>query len=221
MCISRIILALLVIFWMFFSPSTAFPQNTLVHHILNVFPNNDLFSLVSPTLCTELCVDTFLLMGVWSSSPSCLVPWILLNILIMLGLGGGVVFHLLSVFIPAVEQESANINKVEAAIKDIHRFIIIILLNIFLALQMLSVSAVVRLFVQLKRKKISYVFQSDFVDKEIIMTSKENDQQESCESDDKIQKRPKGPIPLINLAENDKKRDSWETLRFSYEEDFA
>ena len=170
-------------------------------------------------------MDTLLLMGVWIASRPCLMPWIVLNFLIVLGLGAGVIFHLVPVLLPSLEQECSDISKVEAALKDIHRLIIIILLNIALALQMVAVSAVVKLFMDMKKEKVSEIVPSDSLKKQNVIKRKRNVQTsprtyKHLESDDQIMKRSKGTIPLVNLGENDKKRDSWETLRFSCAEDF-
>ena len=84
------------------------------------------------------------------------MPWMLFNFLVIIGLGAGVIFHLNSVFFPALDhRDRGNLDKIETVLKDIHGLIKIILLNVILALEMATVCGVVNVFVNLKIKSVT------------------------------------------------------------------
>ena len=84
---------------------------------------------------------------------------------------------------------------------------------------MATVCAVVNVFVNLKIKSVAHCDR-----KETLFGEKISEMKKASESIDReIRKdeRTKGPVHLIHVGEKDKKRDSWETLRFMYDIDYA
>ena len=220
MIVSRIFLSIIGIFILFFSPPTSLPAGWIADQITKNISSHFCLSLVSPTLCMDLFSNTLILMGIWSTCRSCIVPWMLFNFLVIIGLGAGVIFHLNSVFFPALDHhDSGNLDKIETVLKDIHGLIKIILLNVILALEMATVCGVVNVFVNLKIKSVTSCDRRNawFYEKRSEMR-KAN---ESIDCEIRKDERTKDPVPLIHVGEKDKKRDSWETLRFMYNIEYA
>merc|ERR1712032_53045 len=95
-----------------------------------------------------MVADTLLLVGVWRSARLCLVPWLALNAGIICCASAGVVSLLVPAILPSLNQrQEAHVT--DAALEEINRSLLIILLN----LQMVNVSAVVRVMVDMRRKR--------------------------------------------------------------------
>ena len=97
------------------------------------------------------------------------------------------------------------------AFANIHNLIIIIILNTFFALQLATVGAVLHIFSTISSNFKENDDQNNF---EADGTVKRRKTNESNESEKKNEIFLKGLVPLIEITENDHKRDSWETLRF-------
>lgn len=151
----RIFLAKLAIFWIFFSSPSSVLTGLLGHVVHSLLLDSSLaLSLAIPLLATELVADTLLLVGVWRSARCCLAPWLALNSLVILVAGAGVVSLLVPVILPLpVTTSEEEPSRTEVALKEINRSLLIILLNLVLILQMINLSAVVRVLVDMRGKR--------------------------------------------------------------------
>ena len=149
-CMSRMFLAKMAITWIFITSPKSLVLGPIGHLIHNFLPGSNNLNLVIPALTTELVVDTILLVGVWRNTLPCLVPWLVINIMIVLGLGAAVMALLSSVILLPVSIDSETGRDMDAALQDIKSFLLVIILNMFLILQMINVSAVVQIFVEMK-----------------------------------------------------------------------
>merc|ERR1711892_158307 len=147
-CVTRMTLAKIAMTWILFTSPQSLALGPVVHLIHNFLPGSTNLNLVIPALTTELVVDTILLMGVWRIYRFCFLPWLVINIMVVLGLGAGVMALLSSVILLPVNLESDT--DMEAAFQDIKSFLMVIILNIFLVLQMINVSAVAQIFSEMK-----------------------------------------------------------------------
>ena len=155
LALARMFLAKLAIFWIFFSSPSALLTGLLGHVVHSLVLDSSLaLSLSIPLLAAEMVVDTLLLVGVWRSARLCVVPWIGLNAVVILAAGAGVVSLLVPVILPAgLRKHQEDHSGTEAALREINRSLLIILLNMVLIFQMVNVSAVVRVMVDMRSKR--------------------------------------------------------------------
>eukprot|EP00091_Calanus_sinicus_P007388 TRINITY_DN18430_c0_g1_i1.p1 TRINITY_DN18430_c0_g1~~TRINITY_DN18430_c0_g1_i1.p1 ORF type:complete len:213 (-),score=87.04 TRINITY_DN18430_c0_g1_i1:216-791(-) len=146
-CLARMLPAIVGIFWIIFTSPTVLLPGPIGHLIHSFLPGSNYLNMLVPALSTELVVDMLLLMGVWQHSRTCLVPWLVINILVILGLSATVLYHLVPIFLPASDTEDTS--QLEIALDEVHRFLMIILFNMVLVLQMVNVSGAVKVFVDL------------------------------------------------------------------------
>jgi len=149
-CMVRMFLAKIAITWILITSPSSLILGPITHLIHNFLPGSSNLNLVIPALTTELVVDTTLLVGVWRNALPCLVPWLVINIMVVLGLGAGVMALLSSIILLPVNLDSDTGSDMETALQDIKSFLMVIILNIFLLLQMINVSAVIHIFVEMK-----------------------------------------------------------------------
>jgi hypothetical protein len=148
-CLTRMTLAKVAITWILIKSPQSLALGPMVHLIHNFLPGSTSLNLIIPALTAELVVDSILLMGVWKKYLYCLLPWLMINIMIVLGLGAGVMALLSTVILLPVNLENGT--DMDAAFHDIKSFLMVIILNIFLVLQMINVSAVVQIFSEIKK----------------------------------------------------------------------
>ena len=140
----RILLAKIGITWILITSPQSLALGPVVHLIHNFLPGSTDLNLVVPALSTELVVDAILVLGVLKDYLFCLLPWMMINIMLVLGMGAGVMALLSTVILLPVNLQSDT--DMDTALHDIKSFLMIIILNIFLILQMINVSAVVQIF---------------------------------------------------------------------------
>merc|ERR1719153_146378 len=100
----RVMIALAAIFWIVFVPPSSLLPGPVGHIIHSFLPGSNYLNMLVPALSTELVVDVLLLIGVWQNSRTCLVPWLVINILIIIGLAAVVLYHLVPIFLPSSGQ---------------------------------------------------------------------------------------------------------------------
>ena len=98
-CLTRMTLAKVAITWILITSPKSLALGPVVHLIHNFLPGSNNLNLLIPALTTEIVVDTILLLGVWRHTLHCLLPWLIINIMIVLGLGAGVMALLSSVIL--------------------------------------------------------------------------------------------------------------------------
>ena len=153
LALGRMFVAKLAIFWIFFSSPSAVLTGLLGHVVHSLLLDSNLaLSLLIPLLAAEMVVDTLLLVGVWRSARLCLFPWLLLNGAIICGASAGVVSLLVPAILPSLNPSQED-DITDAALEEINRSLLIILLNMLLIFQMVNVSAVVRVMVDMRRKR--------------------------------------------------------------------
>jgi len=152
LALGRMFVAKLAIFWIFFS-SPSHVLTGLLGHVVHSFllDSNLALSFLIPFLAAEMVADTLLLVGVWRSARLCLVPWLALNAGIICCASACVVSLLVPAILPNLRQKEADVT--DAALEEINRSLLIILLNMLLIFQMVNVSAVVRVMVDMRRKR--------------------------------------------------------------------
>ena len=143
LALGRMFVAKLAIFWIFFSSPSAVLTGLLGHVVHSLLLDSNLaFSLLIPFLAAEMVADTLLLVGVWRSTRVCLVPWLALNAAIICGASAGVVSLLVPAILPNLKPRQEETHVTDAALEEINRSLLIILLNMLLIFQMVNVSAV-------------------------------------------------------------------------------
>ena len=209
--IFRIFCSIIGIFYIFFAFPILIPSKQNTYKFLPNIITTVSQGLVSPAFSLELFADTLLLMGLWGYNSACLVPWIVLNTLISCGLGAAVIHLVFPYIFPSQDEENNNPDKIEAALGEMENLMKIILLTTFLILQLSIVCAVVNIFLTVNKNMKYSVNNESKIEEESTI--------ESRKSKDVEKEKPwNGPVPLMYITENDKKRDSWETLRFLYDE---
>merc|ERR1712098_132722 len=108
-------------------------------------------------------VNTFLLLGLYLQSRVYMLPWMVLNMVVMCGVLAGMVVSL--VFLDTKEDSQ------EIALGDIKQILLIISLGIFLLLEMINISAVVRVIIDLGEGERRVSFSSTVQQKEISRVS--------------------------------------------------
>jgi len=173
--VTRMFLAKLAVFWVFFSDPSSILTGVLGQALSSLLPVTvpavPLPSLTIPVLASELVVDTLALVGVWRGSRLSILPAILFNGCLILVAGSGVVLTLLPLVlqpyqattqIDAQEAPSSVCSydpKCSSALRDIHRALVIILLNLVMVGEMVMVSALVRVAVDIGtsgRRRVSF-----------------------------------------------------------------
>ena len=169
-----------------------------------------------------------LLMGVWQNSRTCLVPWLVINILVMLGLSATVLYHLVPIFLPASDTEDTS--QLDIALDEINRFLMIIIFNMMLVLQMVNVSGAFKVFVDMGfRRNVSF---TKTVDKTPAPKASKVSMYEEPKRKSGVFGEPgldvkqlNNPNVMVTLEEEGSKSDSWETretVMFTFdEENFA
>ena len=240
LALGRMFLAKLAIFWVFFSSPSAVLTGLLGHlvHTL-LLDNNMALSIAIPLLATEMVVDTLLLVGVWRSARLCLVPWLALNALMLLGAAAGVVSLLVPIIIPVAIATSEEPHRTDSALREINRSLMIILLNMVLIFEMINISAVVRVMVDMRRKR-RVSFSGNVEKKEVPPVSMyelpppppcyAEELEEVASSSSSFEDIPTVHTtlmdnPNITIAEEgaeDVARESWNSLKFTFDkENFA
>lgn len=240
LALGRMFLAKLAIFWVFFSSPSAVLTGLLGHlvHTL-LLDNNMALSIAIPLLATEMVVDTLLLVGVWRSARLCLVPWLALNALMLLGAAAGVVSLLVPIIIPVAIATSEEPHRTDSALREINRSLMIILLNMVLIFEMINISAVVRVMVDMRRKR-RVSFSGNVEKKEVPPVSMyelpppppcyAEELEEVGSSSSSFEDIPTVHTtlmdnPNITIAEEgveDVARESWNSLKFTFDkENFA
>merc|ERR1719348_2513186 len=108
------------------------PVGNIINFLLST---TSLSTIILPFISTELVVNTFLLLGLYLQSRVYMLPWMVLNMVVMCGVLVGMVVTL--VFLDTKEDSQ------EIALGDIKQILLIISLGIFLLLEMINISAVV------------------------------------------------------------------------------
>ena len=148
----RILLAKMGITWILITSPQSLALGPVVHLIHNFLPGSTNLNLVVPALSTELVVDTILVLGILKNYLFCLLPWMMINIMLVLGMGAGVMALLSTVILLPTNLQSDT--DMDTALHDIKSFLMIIILNTFLILQMVNVSAVVQIFSEMKEREM-------------------------------------------------------------------
>ena len=228
LCLARMFLAIVAIFWIVFTSPTALLPGPIGHLIHSFLPGSNYLNMLVPALSTELVVDMLLLMGVWQHSRTCLVPWLVINILVILGLSATVLYHLVPIFLPGPDTEDSS--QLDIALDQINRFLMIIIFNMMLVLQMVNVSGAVKVFVDMGfRRNVSF---TKTVDKTPATKVPKVSMYEEPKRKSGVFGEPgldveqlNNPNVMVTLEEEGSKRDSWETretVMFTFdEENFA
>ena len=244
LALGRMFIAKLAIFWIFFSSPSAVLTGLLGHIVHSLLLDSNLaLSLLIPFLAAEMVADTLLLVGVWRSARLCLVPWLALNAGIICCASAGVVSLLVPAILPSLNQARQEASHVtDAALEEINRSLLIILLNMLLIFQMVNVSAVVRVMVDMRRKR-RVSFSGKVEKKEVPSVSMYempppppptySEDEELMEEGNSSSSFESIPTVHSNLMENpnitiadegtgDVTRESWNSLKFTLDkENFA
>eukprot|EP00090_Calanus_glacialis_P007594 TRINITY_DN16030_c0_g1_i2.p1 TRINITY_DN16030_c0_g1~~TRINITY_DN16030_c0_g1_i2.p1 ORF type:complete len:255 (+),score=88.09 TRINITY_DN16030_c0_g1_i2:34-765(+) len=226
--LARMFLAIVAIFWIIFTSPSALLPGPIGHLIQTFLPGSNYLNMLVPALSTELVVDMLLLMGVWQNSRTCLVPWLVINILVMLGLSATVLYHLVPIFLPASDTEDTS--QLDIALDEINRFLMIIIFNMMLVLQMVNVSGAFKVFVDMGfRRNVSF---TKTVDKTPAPKASKVSMYEEPKRKSGVFGEPgldveqlNNPNVMVTLEEEGSKRDSCETretVMFTFDqENFA
>ena len=226
-CMIRMFLAMIFIFWIVFTSPTALIPGHVGHLIHSFLPGSNYLTMLVPALSTELVVDMLLLLGVWRNSRTCLVPWLVINILVILVMSAMLLYHLVPIISPDHRIQEDN-SQLEAALDNINRFLTIIIFNMMLVIQMINVSAVFKIFVDMGfRSNASFTTPRDKSPglAKVSMYEEQNNRKSGIFSENCLEDKLKNPNVMVTLEEDGAKRDSWETretVMFTFnEENFA
>ena len=93
-----------------------------------------------------MVADAVLLVGVWRRWLACTLPWLLLNIMLILGLGAATMFLLGTVLVtPGTERET---------LKEVRILLIVIILNTLLTEAVIHLHSVIQTFIEMKRTSL-------------------------------------------------------------------
>merc|ERR1711892_112308 len=223
-CLARMFIAIGAIIWIVFTSPTALLPGPIGHLVHSFLPGSNYLNILVPALSTELVVDMLLLMGVWQHSRTCLVPWLVINILVILGLSATVLYHLVPIFLPGTD--AADTSELEIALDEINRFLMIIIFNMMLVLQMVNVSGAVKVFVDMGF--INNVSFTKTVEKQQapkapkVSMYKEQKRKSGLYGEVSLEiEKLNNPNVMVTLEEEGSKRDSWETretVMFTFDE---
>ena len=149
----RLILSKVGIAWILFTSPESLVFGPIVHLVTSFLPESTNLNLIVPALSAELVVDTVLLAGLLRNQMFCLLPWLIFNIMLVLGLGAGVMSLLSSIIVLPLNVETETPTEMEAALDDIKNFLMVIILNVFLVLEMVNVSAAMQVFAEMKKDR--------------------------------------------------------------------
>ena len=124
-------------------------------------------NLLVPALISELVCDTLLLVSVWRSWLLCIIPWLLLNIMFILGLGASVIY-LLALLIISQSDDDMEI---------IRNLLFVIILNMFFVMNTIHLNGVVQVFMDTKTRNMLEVLSEK---SKVVMPAL--DQDNSCSS---------------------------------------
>ena len=159
----RSILCTILVFWLALTTPTISipgPVGNIINYILS---SASLSTIILPVISTELVVNTFLLLGLHLQSRVYMLPWLVLNFVVACGLASGMMVSV--VFFGTKEDNQKGM------LRDINQVLLIISLNIFLVLEMVNMSAVVRVFIDLKEGRRRVSFSNTVEQKEISRVS--------------------------------------------------
>ena len=186
--------------------------------LTRLLPGSTYLNLIIPALGVEVLINILFLVGIGQHSRPWLVPWLVINLLILASL----VLTVLSLFhdiyfTDEVEKES---DEMENSLKDIERFLRILSLNMISMGQLLNLSGGLKLFLDMKyRRRIS--FSKKIEKKEIARDSFDESKlpppphimnlQYPIEEISPIFKdESKNPNVMVTLDEEGSKSESWD-----------
>ena len=105
-------------------------------------------NLLIPGLICELVCDTLLLVSIWRSWLLSIIPWLLINIMFILGLGSGVVYLLCLMLVSQSDTTDMEI---------IRNLLLVIILNMFFVLNTIHLNGVVQVFIETKTRNMPEV----------------------------------------------------------------
>ena len=127
-----------------------------------------------PGLVCELVCDLLVVVGVTRHLLLCLLPWLMLNIMLSLGLGTAVM-----ALIGTINMDTTTNLETAGAMNEVRTLLLIILLNIFLIMAIIHLHAVIKVSQETKEKRAkSY----DISATENVMTMNVTDDQSAAES---------------------------------------
>ena len=105
-------------------------------------------NLLIPGLICELVCDTLLLVSIWRSWLLSIIPWLLINIMFILGLGSGVVYLLCLMLVSQSDTADMEV---------IRNLLLVIILNMFFVLNTIHLNGVVQVFIETKTRNMPEV----------------------------------------------------------------
>ena len=150
----RTALALIVCVFMIITKPVQFFIAPIAHFIHNFEPGDSVLSssnyddvsgssyinILMPSVSTELVCNVLLFISLWRQIKILTVPWLLFNIMIILGLGSGVLYLLSNLLDKQTNDESRVL-------------LMIITLNMFLMMAVLHFNSVVKLFMNMTSQR--------------------------------------------------------------------
>jgi len=154
-CITRLILAKLILFFSFFTEPWI-TLNTLLGHILRSVPgletlNLSMIPVLTPLLSAEMIADTMVMMGLCWKSRMCLLPWLSLNMLGVLVTAFSLVANASSFQggVDGVDEQEKNL------VSQIHLMMCCLCLSVLLCMLCQQYSLVIEIYFHLHRNIIS------------------------------------------------------------------
>ena len=127
-----------------------------------------------PGLVCELVCDLLVVVGVTRHLLLCLLPWLMLNIMLSLGLGTAVM-----ALIGTINMDTNTNLESAGAMNEVRTLLLIILLNIFLIMAIIHLHAVIKVSQETKENRAKTY---DISATENVMTMNVTDDQSAAES---------------------------------------
>ena len=222
LCWLRTVLAAASITWISLHNPEAEITGYLGDLVTGLLPGSTYLNLIIPALGVEVLINILFLVGIGQHSRPWLVPWLVINLLILASLVLTVLSNCAPMFLDIyltdeVEEES---DEMENSLEDIERFLRILSLNMISMGQLLNLSGGLKLFLDMKyRRRIS--FSKKIEKKEIARDSFDESKlpppphimnlQYPIEEISPIFKdESKNPNVMVTLDEEGSKSESWD-----------
>ena len=137
-------------------------------------PGSSPLNLLVPGLVSEMVCDLLLLVGVVRHLLLCLLPWLMLNIMLSLGLGTAVM-----ALIGTINMDTTTNLESAGAMNEVRTLLLIIILNIFLIMAIIHLQAVISVSQDTKEKRAKGY---DIAATENVMTMNVTEDQPAVES---------------------------------------
>ena len=220
LCWLRTALAAACITWISLHSPEAGVTGYLGDLLTRLLPGSTYLNLIIPALGVEVLINILFLVGIGQHSRPWLVPWLVINFLILISLILTVLSNCAPMFLDIYFNDDEKKGEMEGSLKEIERFLRILSLNMISMGQLLNLSSGFKLFLDMKyRRRISFskkvekkdITRDSFDESKLPPPPHIMNLQFPVEEISPIFKdESKNPNVMITLDEEGSKSDSWD-----------